>query len=224
LTIGSDPRPVGILGGTFDPVHYGHLRPALEVLENLGLAEIRFIPCRQPSHRGQPVASPAQRLALLQCAVAGQPGFVVDERELQRAGPSYMVDTLTSLRAERGTTPLCLLLGTDAFAQLTTWHRWQALADLAHLIVLQRPGSLPPTAPPLLEWLAQRQPHDPAALRTQPAGMILLHAVTQLDISATRIRALLAHGQSPRYLLPEAVCAAIHEQGLYRPATPTNLP
>jgi nicotinate-nucleotide adenylyltransferase len=126
---------IGLLGGTFDPVHNAHLRIALDVLEQLQLAEMRFIPSRQPPHRAQPGASPEQRLAMLQRAVQGQPGFIVDERELRRSGPSYMVDTLCSLRADFSETPLCLLLGLDAFRELHTWYRWQTIPELAHILV-----------------------------------------------------------------------------------------
>jgi nicotinate-nucleotide adenylyltransferase len=214
---GSLANPVGILGGTFDPVHHGHLRIALEVLEALDLAEVRFIPSRLPPHRGQPQATPAQRLALLRLAVAGQPGFIVDERELRRGGPSYMVDTLASLRAEVGNTPLCLLLGRDAFNDLPGWHRWRNILEFTHLIVLERPGAAP-TPPGELSQLLERCILDhPGALREKAAGGILIQPVTQLAISATRIRQLLAQGRSPRYLLPEAVLNCIHEQGLYRP-------
>ena len=217
MSITPDARPIGILGGTFDPVHYGHLRPALEVLEALDLAGVRFIPCRLPSHRGQPVATPEQRLTLLQLAVADQPGFLVDDRELHRDGPSYMVDTLASLRAEVGATPLCLLLGMDAFAGLTTWRHWQEIPELAHLVVTNRPNAGPPLSNTLNELVEQRKIRQPEALRECPAGGILFQPVTQLGISATRIRHLLAQGRSPRYLLPEAVWNCIREQGLYRP-------
>ncbi len=216
MTIPGDNRPIGILGGTFDPVHYGHLRPALEMLEVLGLAEVRFIPCRLPSHRNQPVATPEQRLALLQLAVADQPGFVVDDRELRREGPSYMVDTLASLRAEVGETPLCLLLGMDAFSILPTWRRWQEIPELAHLVVTNRPDPDPPLSNTLNELVEQRKIQQPEALRERPAGGILFQPVTQLAISATRIRQLLAQGRSPRYLLPETVWSSVRDQGLYR--------
>ncbi len=212
-----DVKPIGILGGTFDPVHHGHLRIALEALEELELAQVRFIPCRLPSHRRQPLATPAQRLALLRLAVAGQPGFAVDERELRREGPSYMVDTLASLRAEFGETPLCLLLGGDAFNDLPGWHRWRNILELAHLIVLERPGAAPILAGELSQLLARHRLYRPGALREKTTGGILFQPVTQLAISATRIRQLLMQGRSPRYLLPEAVLNCIHEQGLYRP-------
>lgn len=213
-----EPRLIGVLGGTFDPIHFGHLRPALEILQALELDEIRFVPCRIPAHRATPSITAEQRLALVRLATAGQPGFVADDRELRRSGPSYMVDTLTSLRAEVGDAPLCLILGTDAFRELPSWRRWRELSELAHIVVMQRPGNVAQPFPPLLDaFMTPRVVHDALALRQQSVGGILLQPVTQLDISATRIRALLACGQSPRYLLPEAVLAYIHDRGLYRP-------
>ena len=219
------PRPIGILGGTFDPIHYGHLRPALELLETLELAEVRFVPCRIPVHRCSPQITAEQRLALARLATAGQPGFVVDDRELRREGSSYMVDTLASLREDFSDVPLCLIVGTDAFRELHTWHRWRELSRFAHIVVMQRPGLSKSFVPVLEEFVAPRMA-DAAALRRQPAGLILFQPVTQLDISATHIRALLARGQSPRFLLPEAVLACIHERALYRPLlapTPVTL-
>ncbi|MDS4027033.1 MAG: nicotinate-nucleotide adenylyltransferase [Candidatus Contendobacter sp.] len=211
------PPPIGILGGTFDPIHYGHLRPALELLQALELAEIRFVPCRIPAHRGTPSVMADQRLALVRLATAGQSSFVADDRELRREGPSYMFDTLASLREDVGDeAPLVLIVGTDAFRDLHTWHRWRELTDLAHLVVMQRPGAAHSLPPALAEFVISRVVHDPAALRQQPAGGILFQPVTQLDISATQIRALLARGQSPRYLLPDAVLACIHDRALYR--------
>lgn len=210
-------RPIGILGGTFDPVHYGHLRPALELLEALDLAEVRFVPCRVPAHRDIPTITADQRLELVRLATAEQAGFVVDDRELQREGFSYMVDTLTSLREDFGAaTPLALIVGRDAFRELDTWHRWRELTDLAHIVVMQRPEALESFRPPLEEFIAPRAVFHVSALRQRPAGGILFQPVTQLSISATQIRALLARGQSPRYLLPETALAYINQRGLYR--------
>lgn len=208
-------KPIGILGGTFDPVHYGHLRSALEVLEELQLAQVRFIPSHTPPHRDAPLATPEQRLALVQHAIADQPGLVMDDRELTRRGPSYTRDTLACLRSDLDDTPLCLLLGMDAFVTLPTWHGWRELLQLAHIVVMHRPGSEPTLADELKVLVASHRSDDGYALREQPAGRIVFQPVTQLDISATQIRCLLAQGKSPRYLLPDAVLAYIGEQRLY---------
>jgi nicotinate-nucleotide adenylyltransferase len=214
MTTGND--PIGILGGTFDPIHNGHLRSALEILERFQLAQVRFIPCHQPAHRERPTATPAQRLAMLEIALAGQPGFVVDDQELRRAGPSYMVDSLESLRLQLDSTPLCLLLGVDAFNGLPGWHRWRELMDLAHLVVLHRPGSALSTTAALKSLVLGHKLADPRGLRDRPAGGLVFQPVTQLDISATEIRKLLANQRSPRYLLPESVQTYINDHGLYR--------
>lgn len=206
---------IGIFGGTFDPIHYGHLRPALELAEALSLKEVRFIPARIPPHRAQPVAGPAQRLEMVRLAVAGVDGFRVDERELQREGPSYMVDTLASLAAELPEERLCLLLGMDAFLGLPGWHQWQRLLELAHIVVAHRPGWQPPQDGPLAALLAQRRTTAARNLALQPTGLVVLQPVTQLQISSTAIRTLIAEGRSPRFLLPEAVARWIAAEGLY---------
>ena len=206
---------IGIFGGTFDPVHFGHLRPALEVMEALSLEEVRFIPAGRPNLRDAPQASAEQRLAMLERAVAGQPGFVIDEREIHRQGVSYMVDTLASVREEIGARPLCLILGYDAFLKLHRWHRWERIPELAHLVVAHRPGwdGQGPDAP-LQRLLAERS-CAADALADRPAGCIVRVAVTQLDISATRIRELVHGGRDIRFLLPDSVRDYIIEQRLY---------
>jgi nicotinate-nucleotide adenylyltransferase len=207
----------GIYGGTFDPIHFGHLRTALEVKEAVGLDEVRFVPCRIPPHRGIPGASPEQRLAMLRAALRDpEPGFRIDTRELERPGPSYMVDTLASVRGEIGAEPLGLVVGLDAFCGLHRWHRWRELFDLAHVLVMRRPGP-PPDLPDELRALLQGRAADTAdALRESPAGRVHFVSVTQLDISATRIRSAVAAGSNPRYLTPDAVLSLIHTLGLYR--------
>jgi nicotinate-nucleotide adenylyltransferase len=206
---------IGILGGTFDPIHYGHLRPALEVFETLGLAELRLIPAGVPPHRGRPTATTAQRLAMVQAAIDGLPGWRVDRRELDRPGLSYMVETLASLRSEIGTAPLVLLLGQDAYGVLDSWHQWTRILDLAHVVVMARPGSALPAAGVMGTVTAQRRVDAPAALRGHPAGRVYPCPVTQLAISGTAIRALVAAGRSPRFLLPDAVLALLHQWRLY---------
>lgn len=207
---------IGILGGTFDPIHYGHLRPAQEVWRALALEEIRFIPAANPPHRPAPQASPAQRLAMVELAVAGIPGFRADDRELRRGGPSYTVLTLESLRAEFGDRPLCLLLGLDAFEGLETWHQWSRLPELAHLIVMTRPGWSFPADPALPAWARGRVCRDPRALSQTRAGNIYYQAVTPQAISATRLRHAIAQGESVEGLMPPAVWEFIRNHKLYR--------
>lgn len=208
---------IGILGGTFDPIHFGHLRPALELRDELGLREIRFIPLRRAVHRPQPRASGDQRLAMLKLAVAGVAGFRVDERELRRSGASYSFDTLLELRAELGAEePLCLLLGTDAFAGFPSWHRPNDILGLAHLIVMRRPGDFPVGTGDMQAWVDSHLCRTAARLRELPAGRVFFQEVTALDISATAIRGEVARGRSPRFLVPDAVMSFIEEAGLYR--------
>jgi nicotinate-nucleotide adenylyltransferase len=211
-------KMLGIYGGTFDPVHFGHLRTALEVKESLGLTELRYLPCRSPPHRGLPGASAQQRLLMLELALqdAGV-GFCIDRRELDRDGPSYMVDTLTSLREEMAGQPICLILGLDAFAALPSWHRWRELFLLAHLAVMRRPNSPEPVwAEELAEIVRARRVDAAWDLPASSFGRIIFLDVTQLAISATGIRQLIADGKNPRYLLPDSVLAMIQSQGLYR--------
>lgn len=206
---------IGILGGTFDPIHHGHLRCAQELLQDLPLDEVRLVPSRIPPHRDTPHASVEQRLRMLKAALDGAPGFIVDDRELSREGPSYTVDTLHSLRAEIGATPLCLIVGMDAFNGLDRWHRWQELIDLAHIVVAHRPGWLAPQTGAVAELLNRHAVKSSAELRAQPAGRVLPWPITGLDISASAIRAQVAAGKSPRFLVPDAVARIIAAERLY---------
>ncbi|AOU99713.1 nicotinic acid mononucleotide adenylyltransferase [Acidihalobacter yilgarnensis] len=207
---------IGLLGGTFDPIHYGHLRVALEIREALGLDEVRFLPCGIPPHRGVPGASAESRAALVALALADVPEFVLDRRELMRSGPSYTYDTLCSLREDFGAErPFCLILGADAFGGLPGWHRAGELLDLAHIIVARRPGEVPKMAPPLMALLGERITDCPADLRSSAGGRVMWIDVTQLDISATAIREQLRCDGNPRFLIPDAVLEAIRTQGLY---------
>ena len=203
----------GVSGGTFDPVHIGHLRCGLEVLRRCGLSELRFVPAARPPHRSPPAAPAELRLRMLQLATAKQPGFVVDRRELDRPGPSYMVDTLASLRREAPERNLALVIGMDAYAGLVSWHEWERLLELAHLVVLQRPGALPPGGA-LAGLLEARRLCRPADLATGSGG-ILVCPVTALDISASAIRADVAAGGDPRFLVTDAVRDLILESGCY---------
>ncbi len=212
---------IGVLGGTFDPVHFGHLRPALEMQQALGLAEVRFVPLNVAVHRRQPEASGAQRLAMVRAAVGGEPQFRVDARELQRTGRSYSYETLRSLRSELGDRqPICLLTGSDAFRDFLSWHRPDDILELAHLVVMQRPGADAGLDARLRDWMAPRLLPGPEGLDQRPGGHILLNRVTQLDISSTAIRRIIRAGRSPRYLLPDAVLEIIEREDLYRGRIP----
>lgn len=208
--------PIGILGGTFDPVHHGHLRLAVQLIDQLGLQEVLMVPNARPPHRERPGASVGQRAKWLRIAASAQPGLKLDDRELIRPGPSYTVDTLTELRAENPQRPLCLAMGDDVFATLESWHRWEAVCDLAHLVVVPRPGLTSELPPRIRQLLAARETRDPADLRRQLAGRIYRAHFPLLEISGSEIRELIAAGHSPRYLLPESVLREIEELGVYR--------
>jgi nicotinate-nucleotide adenylyltransferase len=208
-------RKIGIFGGSFDPIHFGHLRPALEILEALSLDHMLFIPSGQPPHRGVPQASAEMRLSMLKAAVAGEPRFQVDERELKRATPSYTFDTLKALRHEHGHDRLVLVLGLDAFLGFTAWHRWREILELAHLAVAHRPGWSLQTGGELAMLLQEHQVEDAEALMQHAAGKLMLQAVTQLEVSSSQIRAAAARGGDVRYLVPEPVRALIQDSKCY---------
>ncbi|MCR3960987.1 nicotinate-nucleotide adenylyltransferase [Aeromonas veronii] len=208
--------PIGLLGGTFDPIHIGHLRPAIEARDALGLAEMRLIPNHIPPHRANPFCSSEQRLAMVKLAAAENHHFVVDERELRRDKPSYTIDTLIELRHELPDTPLCFLMGMDSLLSLPSWHRWQELLDYAHLVVSVRPGWQPDYPAGVAQLLARHHTPDANALHQRLAGHIWLADNQPIELSATRLRALLDGGQDTRYLLPESVAHYIDQQGLYR--------
>ncbi|MEZ0121747.1 MAG: nicotinate-nucleotide adenylyltransferase [Candidatus Reddybacter sp.] len=218
-------KAVGIFGGTFDPVHIGHLRTAVELREHLGLDELHLMPSARPPHREQLGASAEHRLAMLRLAIDGElsgngfvaSGLVADDRELRREGLSYTVETLAQLRVELGSdVTLCLCIGMDSLVNLHTWQRWQELSDYAHIVVAARPGWHLPETGPVTEWLARRCTDDPKLLSKSPSGRVLVEAMTLLPVSATQIREDLAAGSSVRYLVPDAVIQYIHQHGLYK--------
>lgn len=215
-------RPIGILGGTFDPVHYGHLRLAEEAREALQLHSVLWIPAGQPPHRDTPQTAAAHRLEMVRLAIEANPAFALDDAEVRSTAPSYTVITLERLRAQHGPAqPLVLLLGVDAFLGLATWKRWSELFRLAHIAVANRPGyplQARSLAAPLAAEFHVRVRDDAAALRGAPAGCIVPFDMTLLGISATRIRAGFENGASCRYLLPEEVKEYIEMHRLYRPA------
>ena len=213
--------PIALLGGTFDPVHYGHLRFADDVRKALALPEVRLVPAADPPHRAPAHASARDRVAMLELAVREFPGLVVDTREIARGGTSYSVDTLAALRAELPRSPLLLLIGADQFHSLTSWHRWRTILDLAHLVVVPRPGiAIDAGIPDALarEWQARRI-DDPQGLRSRAAGSIYLQPIAPQPISSTAIRSALARGGAKSVeiagLLPSAVLAYIESNGLY---------
>lgn len=207
---------IGLLGGTFDPIHLGHLRAAWEVREALRIDDFRWLPAGRPPHRSEAVTPAAHRLAMLQLALEGLAGFGIDQRELQRPGPSYMVDTLRDIRNESGPAPLLLIIGQDSAAGLDGWHRWRELFELAHLVIMQRPGAYPAGREDLRQALEPRTVADPGRLRSVTAGLVYRIEVSQLAISASAIRSLVRAGRSPRFLVTDAVLAYIDQHGLYR--------
>lgn len=208
--------PIGVFGGTFDPIHYGHLRTAFELREKLRLSEMRFMPCGTPPHRNEPVADANVRLEMVKAATEGQAGFIVDDREIQRQGPSYSVDTLASLRAEFPHRSLCLIVGMDAFLSLPKWHHWRTLLQLGHVVVAHRPGWSTPDMGQLGELLVDSGTGTSSDLHDYRAGRIYIHAVTQLEISSTAVRDLITAGGDPRFLIPDKVRKIIERTGCYR--------
>jgi nicotinate-nucleotide adenylyltransferase len=209
-------KPIGVFGGTFDPIHYGHLRSAFEMLQALDFGEVRFIPCGDPPHRGVTFASAERRMRLVELAVAGQEGFLADDRELRRDGPSWTIDTLIELREEFPQRSLGLIVGMDAFLGLPSWHRWEEILSQAHIVVAHRPGWKAPDIGALGELIAARGTHRIEDLHEQTHGRVHIHAVTQLEIASTEIRDLVAAGRDPRFLMPDAVRDEILETGLYQ--------
>jgi len=207
---------IGIFGGTYDPVHFGHLRAATEVKEKLQLEDFRLLPAGNPPLRDNIFATAEHRLAMLRLALSDYPDLVVDDREVRRAGLSYMVDTLSEIRAEEGDLPLLLIIGQDAANRLDQWHEWRRLFDLAHLVIMRRPQSVYEYSDELLEQVQPRMVSSPRALSGAPGGLVLPLELTQLAISSTDIRRRMRAGLSPRFLMPQAVIDYIQEHQLYQ--------
>lgn len=218
--------PVGVFGGTFNPVHYGHLRSAVELLERLGLSELRLMPSASPPLRDEPTCSAEHRAAMVELAVKGEPGLVCDQRELMRSGKSYTIDSLIEIREELGSQrSFCMVLGFDALLKIDRWHRWDELLNWAHVVVIARPGWTLPQDGPVARWLAEHRLMSPQQLREAPAGGVLVEELRPLDISATEVRDLIRAGRSVRYLMPHAVLRYIETHQLYRDnATPRDEP
>ncbi|MGB1309898.1 MAG: nicotinate-nucleotide adenylyltransferase [Leucothrix sp.] len=204
---------IGIRGGTFDPVHFAHLRATEEVAIELGLERVHLIPGSIPPHRRQPLASPEQRLEMLTRAIGNNDKFIADDRELRREGESFTVDTLKSFRNELGDeVPIALIIGMDAFLSFTQWHDWKTIITLAHLVVTSRPDY---TAQPLQDWAQSMQTDDKQKLSIKPGGHLYFVNTTALSISATDIRQQRHAGRSIRYLVPHAVHDYIQQHKLY---------
>lgn len=213
----------GIYGGTFDPVHYGHLRVAEELADILQLCHLSFLPAGQPRLRNTPFVSGEHRVAMLREAIHNNPRFLVDDREIRRSGETYSVESLQEIQQEykgKGFVALCFITGADAFLKLSHWYCWRDLFELCHLIIVNRPGSVqisnPSSLPDELRGACQdRWTTAAEELKNTPCGLIFTASTTLLDISSTTIRNIIASGMSARYLLPEPVLNYINEYGFY---------
>lgn len=208
--------PIGVFGGTFDPIHHGHLRLALEVREALGLSEVRLVPNRAPPHRDMPTMPADRRARWIESAIAETPGLRLDSRELERPGPSFTVDTLSALRGELPDTPLCLIVGMDAFAGFLQWRDPARVLELAHLVLVERPGTRVALGHELANLVSIRSVSAPSRLSESRAGLIYACAITPLAIASRQIRELAAGGRSARYLLPDAIWFEIEQEDLYQ--------
>ncbi len=208
--------PVGVFGGTFNPVHYGHLRSALELVEHLQLDHLRLMPCAVPPHREAPHCSAQHRAAMVELAVADEPKLHCDTRELDRQGVSYTIDSLLELSQELGPQfSLTMVMGCDAVLNINTWRRWQELLDVAHIAVIARPGWHFPQSGEVAQWLGRHRVDDASVLRQRPSGAVLIEELRPLAISSTEVREILAAGRSARYLLPGPVLDYIEKEQLY---------
>jgi nicotinate-nucleotide adenylyltransferase len=208
-------KAIGILGGTFDPIHLGHLRMAIELYQALDLARVHLMPTFMPMYRKQPVATPEQRLAMVRCAVKGEPALFADDREIRRQGATYSIDTLREMQKEMPDTPLCLLVGIDAFLGFASWHRWKEILDHAHIIVAHRPHYHLPPDGIIADLIHSHQQKEISFIHENMSGGILLRPITALEISATDIRKQIAMGRNPRYLLPDSVYDYIQQNNIY---------
>lgn len=212
-----DMSAIGLLGGTFNPIHLGHLHLAQQALLRLQLSQVRFIPSAVPALKQSPTVRGEHRAAMVKLAIQDQPQFVLDHRELQRGGVSYSVDTLRSLRQELGAQiPLIWLMGSDAYANIQRWHEWSCLLDLCHIAVIQRPTNACPLSPEAQALLQQHQVQQISLLHHTPHGHILLLDIAAPNISSTNIRQRISQQQTIQQLVPQAVADYIQENKLYQ--------
>lgn len=209
-------KPIGILGGTFDPIHIGHLRMALELYQALELESVHLIPTFRSNYREQALASPRQRFDMLKCAVKAEKALIADDREIRRGGITYTIDTLIEMRTEMPETPLCLLVGLDAFLGFASWNRFNEILNYAHIIIAHRPNYHLPAHGIVDELIHAYQQDEISFIHEHKAGAIMLRPITALDISASDIRKQIAMGRNPRYLLPDSVCDYINQHGIYK--------
>jgi len=206
---------IAILGGTFDPIHFGHLRMGQEILNIHGFSKIHFVPCFIPVHRQHPIAPPTVRLAMLELALKNEPRFVADDIELKRKEPSYTIDTLRSYHQDMPSTQLYLLVGVDAFLHYLSWKEPRDILQLANIIVTHRPNYQLPAKGAIIDFLRDYQTDDMANLHQKKSGCVFLQPITPLDISARLIRNEISTHNSPRFLLPDDVYRYIQDNKLY---------
>ena len=204
---------VGVFGGTFDPIHRGHLRTVSEVRVQLGLSRVLVIPVNIPPHRPTPMAAPRHRISMIQLAIKHMPQLECDDREMRRGGTSYTVFTVQELRQEFGEIPLCLILGLDSFLDLPNWYRWSEILDYVHIIVMRRPGwELPPSLP---DWWSHAVEENPLDLKKKPYGSVYCMSVPPVDITSTGIRNQLLFNSHIKNALPSSVLDYIRRNKLY---------
>ena len=208
-------EPLAFFGGTFDPVHYGHLRCAEQARQSLNLEILYLLPAGDPPHRSTPYTTARQRLEMLRLALAEFPALAIDEREIQRSGPSYMVDTLVELHTQFPQRPLLLLIGQDAVNLLHTWHEWERLFELTHIVTFPRPGAAPGYRQDIARQMERRSCPDLASLLKMEVGGVLHLDLERIDISATSIQSIMRLGRSPRSMLPDSVLEYINKNQLY---------
>lgn len=207
---------LAILGGTFDPVHFGHLQSAIAVKELLAVRQVKLVPSFIPPHKGLPHSTSNERLSMLRIATHDNSGVVVDDREISRQGVSYTVDTLASFRQEIGeNVSLYFILGIDSFCTLNEWVGWQELTGIAHLIVLARPFSLPQISSEIRAWESKKLVGNVNCMRGKPSGGVCHVELVQVDISATEIREMIGSGIRPTGKMPESVIDYAFEHELY---------
>jgi nicotinate-nucleotide adenylyltransferase len=207
---------VGLLGGTFNPIHHGHLRLAQELADGLQLSEVRFIPSANPPHKTKPTVSAQQRAEMVKLAIEDNALFKLDTRELERSGASYTIDTLSALYKELNDTALCLMMGSDAFLKFDTWHRWQELTDYCHIVLVQRPNHQQVGLNQNLQNLMQdHYTENITELSKTRAGLITMQQIPALDISSSQIREMVSQHRNPMYLCPKSVIDYIQHNGLY---------